>query len=344
MKQLEILPILKPVVCLFLPETSQNARIIRMSCRAEPNPIAPSSKYLSNRPFVEAPEETIVIFNMSFHDANPFTRQAIYSCTCIAHRHALLSLLPPDEYIVQHFETISRLPSPFCPLEHETSQSPPSSPSALSNDSMPSLAENSDEEDAEEYCHIHGLSWYEWNGPNVTRWFDSAEVPFRWITTTCGSRYVELGGENDQDRARGRHLRVLDFGTYRIRRAVHAIEKLQESPVDLSLHHDDATPELWHIPQTATIYRTYEQWPLNVTQKDSPSTLKPGSKSSLGPGEACLVVGDSVLQTSVFAGGALTSSLPYIATVSKERYTFDYALIDEERIIGLNVRVCHSVD
>ncbi|EPQ57661.1 hypothetical protein GLOTRDRAFT_74568 [Gloeophyllum trabeum ATCC 11539] len=57
------------------------------------------------------------------------------------------------------------------------------------------------------------VPWARW-GPRATRWFDSDDVPTRWITTTCGQRYVTTADELPS------RVTVMDFGRHAVGRAL----------------------------------------------------------------------------------------------------------------------------
>ncbi|KAI9450185.1 hypothetical protein BJY52DRAFT_1175761 [Lactarius psammicola] len=140
---------------LGLPPLVEHASIVRLACRAEPNPTGSASFSIpapSSRPFRDKAADAIVLFNLLIEDAGPHAGQFHFPetrpFTFIVHRRALIALIPPAQ----------RACAPFC-----------SAPEAA-----PTL-----------------VPWSAWGVP-ATRWFESDPASMRWITTTSGQRAVTM--------------------------------------------------------------------------------------------------------------------------------------------------------
>jgi len=150
-------PRLVSLCVLSLPSLTRRASIVRLGCRAEPNPTGsgplavPAS---SNRPFRDKAEDAIILFNVLIEDVHLHVGQFHFPetrpFTFIVHRRALLAQIP-DAY---------RAYPPFCSIPE------PLPPSAQ-------------------------IPWAAW-GPHVTRWFEGDPASMRWITTTAGQRAVTM--------------------------------------------------------------------------------------------------------------------------------------------------------
>lgn len=70
------------------------------------------------------------------------------------------------------------------------------------------------------------VPWSVW-GPNACRWLETSFSASRWITTTCGQRYVTIEEELTDDERPHCHVLVYDFNPYNVRRLV---QKYQPTP------------------------------------------------------------------------------------------------------------------
>lgn len=148
-------PRLVPLCILGLPPLSGASAIVRLACRAEPNPTGsgpPRIPAPSSRPFRDKAEDAIVLFNMLIEDSVQHMGRFQFPETCpftfIAHRSALLA----------HILPIQRACAPFR--------------------SVPGV-------------EPAGVPWPAWGVP-ATRWFESDPASIRWITTTAGQRAVTM--------------------------------------------------------------------------------------------------------------------------------------------------------
>lgn len=182
-------PRLVPLCVLGLPALTGRATIVRLACRAEPNPTGPGPLAIpapSSRPFRDKVEDAIILFNVLIEDAHldaelfhfPETRPF----TFVVHRGALLAHVPAAQ----------RACPPYCY-------------SALEPDPEPAPELELELEPAQ-------LPWAAW-GPAVTRWFESDHASIRWITTTSGQRAVTM------EEGPPTPIIVRDFNPYTVRSA-----------------------------------------------------------------------------------------------------------------------------
>jgi len=150
-------PHLVPLSVLHLPPLTRRASIVRLGCRAEPNPTGSSPLAIppaSSRPFRDKPEDAIILFNVLIEDvhlhAGQFHFPETRPFTFIVHRRALLAHIPDAH----------RGHLPFRPAPD------PAPPPA----------------------HVPWATW----GVAATRWFEGDPASMRWITTTAGQRSVTM--------------------------------------------------------------------------------------------------------------------------------------------------------
>jgi hypothetical protein len=148
-------PCLVPLCVLSLPTLTRRASIVRLGCRAEPNPTGSSPLAVpapSNRPFRDKAEDAIILFNVLIEDVHLHVGQFHFPetrpFTFIVHRRALIAQIP----------SAYRAYPPFCSIPEPLAAQVP---------------------------------WAAW-GPDVTRWFEGDPASMRWITTTAGQRAVTM--------------------------------------------------------------------------------------------------------------------------------------------------------
>jgi hypothetical protein len=151
------IPCLVPLCVLSLPPLTRRASIIRLGCRAEPNPTGPgplANPAPSDRPFRDKAEDAIILFSVLIEDVQIHPGQFHFPQTrpfsFIVHRRALLDHIP-----VAH-----RACAPFC-------STPEPAPETVQ------------------------VPWEAW-GSSATRWFEGDPASMRWITTTAGQRAVTM--------------------------------------------------------------------------------------------------------------------------------------------------------
>ena len=180
------IPRLVPLCVLNLPPLTRRASIVRLGCRAEPNPLGTSGALAmpapSGRPFRDKAEDAVILFNILIEDAQPNAGQFHFPetrpFTFIVHRRALAAHIPAEH----------RVCAPYC-----CSVAP-----------APTTAVGQE-------LGIAQVPWNAW-GVAATRWFEGDPASMRWITTTAGQRAVTM--EDDAPTP----IIVRDFNPY----AVHA--------------------------------------------------------------------------------------------------------------------------
>ena len=93
-------PRLLTLCTLGLPPLAKQASIVRLGCRAEPNPTG-SGPFLTppppSRPFRDKATDAIVLFNLLIEDSEPIMRHVfpeMHPFTFIVHRRALIAQIP----------------------------------------------------------------------------------------------------------------------------------------------------------------------------------------------------------------------------------------------------------
>lgn len=174
------IPHLVPLSVLHLPPLTRRASIIRLGCRAEPNPTGSGPLAMpppSSRPFRDKPEDAIILFNVLIEDvhlhAGQFHFPETRPFTFIVHRRALLAHIPDA-----HRE--------YLPFRPTLTPDPASSP-----------------------AHVPWTTW----GVAATRWFEGDPASMRWITTTAGQRSVTM------EEGAPTPILVRDFNPYAVRAA-----------------------------------------------------------------------------------------------------------------------------
>ncbi|CDO70843.1 hypothetical protein BN946_scf184801.g36 [Trametes cinnabarina] len=198
---------LEPSCILQLPRLGRGHSIAQVTCRSEPKMTkttrnAPAFK--STEPFHLRPEDAVVIFNVMTHDS-----QGFHEClTLIVHTAALLRIL--DE------QTDAAIPSiiPEAPLpvpqDPSTTQVDAKKKAILSpSEPIPPTPESAP--------GAPRLAWTQW-GPKVCRWLEASFGASRWITTTCGQRYVTVEEDPIDDESMHSTIVVYDFNPHNVRR------------------------------------------------------------------------------------------------------------------------------
>ena len=151
------IPCLVPLCVLNLPPLTRRTAIVRLGCRAEPNPTGLGPLAIpapSNRPFRDKAEDAIILFSVLIEDIQIHPGQFHFPDTrpfaFIVHRRALLD----------HIPAAHRASAPFC-------STPEPAPETVQ------------------------VPWEAW-GTSATRWFEGDPASMRWITTTAGQRAVTM--------------------------------------------------------------------------------------------------------------------------------------------------------
>lgn len=192
------IPLLKTTCILELPSVEEDALLLRMTCRCEPNPRGPlaSATYADPQvPFTSDPLKALMILHTHFR--LPQNTSRLY--TLIISRISILAFLNGALEFYRR-ERDSRVTD-----GHPTLGSPSSS-----SEVGPSPAQD------EEVEPVIALPWKEW-GPSTSRWFQDELPGTRWITTTCGQRLVRVRSHNGHMR-----LHVFDFNQLALKRMLHA--------------------------------------------------------------------------------------------------------------------------
>ncbi|TFK83621.1 hypothetical protein K466DRAFT_602712 [Polyporus arcularius HHB13444] len=352
---------------LELPTLRGAAIVLRMTCRCEPNPRGPPSSAThadKQIPFFSDPHASAMILHM--HIRIPPNHSRVY--TMIVQRSSLLKVFheavalrrrckaegitpQPPSYAEalpsqEHFDKMAFLKGPF------------DTQTRFRILDWESITPNMDLE------HVPlTLSWSDW-GPRVTRWFHDELASTRWITTTCGQRFVRF-----QENGR---LHVFDFNGAATRRYLNE-RKLRNEPigskpgesiVEAGDYHwprrggnlDDEGPlevvmeeseeemddELdldgWLADPDAAPQQNAEAWHTVGEQPQSADSSGSGDGSAIDPKRRVKVMlGTTVIREEEVWEESIQSSLPYIETSVRIAEEWESALIDEDIIVGLKM-------
>jgi hypothetical protein len=182
---------LRTTVTLKLPQWTPHTQLAMLACRGEPTPYSATCKPTcagQDGPwFRPLSESAIVIFNIMLEDDIALRLGHVSSVSFVVHRKALL-----DQMEVKG-------------QDHPSTPTPTHLEGTVPCPVFPSLAS------VAELGRI--VPWTEW-GPLQTRWFHTNDMSTRWITTTCGQRWVTV-----QD-GRSSSIFIRDFNPVNIKRVI----------------------------------------------------------------------------------------------------------------------------
>ncbi|KAI8978854.1 hypothetical protein BD414DRAFT_120490 [Trametes punicea] len=191
---------------LQLPSLGEGHSIAQVTCRSEPKMTKTTRNapaFRSREPFHLSPEDAVVIFNVMTHDS-----QGIHEClTLIVHTAALLRILDEQTASAMSLRYPEAPPSPF----KAPSVSQVNVVEFLMAPSHDTLPSNSPSRGPPR------LPWAQW-GPKICRWLEASFGASRWITTTCGQRYVTVEEDPIDDESSRSTIVVYDFNPHNVRR------------------------------------------------------------------------------------------------------------------------------
>ncbi|RPD65264.1 hypothetical protein L226DRAFT_531145 [Lentinus tigrinus ALCF2SS1-7] len=354
---------------LELPVLQGGAIVLRMTCRCEPNPRGPPSSAThpdTLMPFYSDPATSAMILHM--HIRIPHNSSRVY--TMIVQRSSLLKAFHEALALRRRCREEGILPQP------------PSYPDMPSQEHFAKLAYLKGPYDTQTRFRIFDwdsitpdmdleqvpltLSWQDW-GPRVTRWFQDELASTRWITTTCGQRFVRF-------RDSGR-LHVYDFNGRSIKRYLNE-RKLRDEPVGSKPGESIVKAGTYYWPRRGG--DSDEEGPLEVvmeeneeeeggemldqdgwladlnTDEESPQGAEtwhavgeqPQAAESSGSGNGYpidpkrrmkVMLGTTVIREDTVWEESIQSSMPYIETSVRIAEEWESALIDEDIIVGLKM-------
>ncbi|KAI0366639.1 hypothetical protein BV20DRAFT_951818 [Pilatotrama ljubarskyi] len=190
---------------LQLPSLGRGHSIAQVTCRSEPkmtNTTRNAPAFRSSEPFHLKPEDAVVIFNVMTHDS-----QGFHEClTLIVHTAALLRILDTQTACPIPASAAEVVPPPPLPPlipQSEASGLPAPPPAEPLADPPTSGAPR--------------IPWAQW-GPKICRWLEASFGASRWITTTCGQRYVTVEEDPMDDDSMRSTIVVYDFNPRNVRR------------------------------------------------------------------------------------------------------------------------------
>ncbi|KAH9941284.1 uncharacterized protein BXZ73DRAFT_88427 [Epithele typhae] len=195
-----------PLCILELPPLSYGALAIRATCRCEPNVRGPDSPARPPRttPFSSDPAVALMVLHVAVR--LPDASHSMF--TMFVHRSTLQHLFRAALRFNSASHGSSPTPDPPSPAfrrvqpSHTTSTDVDGPPPPPPEETLP-LA----------------LGWKQW-GPARCRWFEDDRGRTRWITTTCGQRYVRLTEDG--------RLHAFDFNQRALRRHIGERERAGE--------------------------------------------------------------------------------------------------------------------
>jgi hypothetical protein len=206
-------------------------------------------------------------------------------------------------------------------------------------------------------------------GPPICRWFAGEAFPTRWITTTAGQRCItmpDIGSEIDST-----PLILLNFNQKDVMKVLeaekserNAWDRAQRAKERLAALTSQGDPQLHQeiyevrvnleeaMLQLGLSVEEYNQRPISLddhNEGDDPGTnvLSDNDFSDLNNSspvrrkrvKAMTQLSDALDDPHHCFQNITYSGLPYTVCLSKEKYSFHGALLDEEMILGLRVSV-----
>ncbi|KAI9057481.1 hypothetical protein FKP32DRAFT_1350242 [Trametes sanguinea] len=333
---------------LQLPVLGRGHSIAQVTCRSEPKMTkttrnAPAFK--STEPFHLRPEDAVVIFNVMTHDS-----QGFHEClTLITHTAALLRILDDHPYV----STSVLLPEAPRPIPRPLpSEDSPATQNDANGQPLPPPAEPPSASFKDTPTGPPRLLWAEW-GPQICRFLEASFGASRWITTTCGQRYVTVEEDPIDDDSMHSTIVVYDFNPHNVRRLAMQHRKRRRllrgyRPSDLGGPGSD------YLPQPAV---------------GPGAGLEPGMGVGVGIGQGAHVEGSAARMdhvslipftdpmtrvigqiqcepTELMAGYAMQyrifdehvrTSLPFAQLSSYKTYGYGAVLLDRNMVIGVKL-------
>ncbi|EIN08121.1 hypothetical protein PUNSTDRAFT_126874 [Punctularia strigosozonata HHB-11173 SS5] len=367
---IEVVQEIKPILSLGLPILLPGIKLVRSSCRGEPNPGAPTST--SYPASVDAPlftspprssaspaelhpsaaQDAVIIFNLFIQDQTTEVRgpfgvlfAPMMAFAFVVHRRALCEL------VKSHCEVA------------------PSPPPAFSGGSE-SLEDTAVASSTPQYPTVPWNTW----GPTRTRWFEGEDSPGIWITTTCGQRYVNIREEREPDESACIH--VYDFNPLAVKRLIWEKKEREERErtVRKAMEDEDAEAVGGREAEPSTEYALargrfeYEMMDLEAFGSDRLdeervlADMEDGGEQNIAEepflhgarlvlpedeyhdvarsgqrtdGRARAVTEPAVLRAGNVFQRAVMSHLPYVSVESEGLYEYQSVLADEGRVLGL---------
>ncbi len=283
---------------LQLPRLGSGHSIAQVTCRSEPkvtNVTRYARAFHTRDPFHLNPENAIVIFNVMTHDAHGF-----HEClTLIVHTASLLSVLASKE------SPIPEAPAPGQPFVFGQSGLPPSD-------------------------RPRSVPWILW-GPRCCRWLETSFGASRWITTTCGQRYVTVEDDPIEDDARSSTIVVYDFNPHTVRRLAAAHRKKRRR---LRGYWDVTLPEGELAVGSGEGVATFTRLEGGVLIPFTDPKTRVIGQIQCEPTE---LMAGYAMEYRIFDEAVMTR-LPYAQLSSFETFGYGAVLLDRNMIIGVKVR------
>ena len=312
---------------LQLPKLGKGHAITQVTCRSEPKMTATRKivlPFCSTEPFHLNPENAIAIFNVMTPDSHGF-----HEClTLIVHTASLLSALSAPD--------LSNIPADPVPATAPTPRSlQPTSGEAVSwyvnhamlytdGELVRGIQELPPPSDFPRLPDsVPRIPWSQW-GPRACRWLETSFSASRWITTTCGQRYVTVEEDAMEDGSTRSTIVVFDFNPHTVRRLatlhrrrrrrMHGYFDLGEGPAPLPAAYARLEDSVL-IPFTDERTRVIGQIQCDTTE----------------------LMAGYAMEYRIFEEPVRTS-LPYAQMSSYETFAYGAVLLDRNMVIGVKVR------
>lgn len=338
-------PLLKTTCTLELPPLQHGALVLRMTCRCEPNPLGPTTSAANVdtlTPFYSDPTRAIMILHL--HVRLPLTTTRVY--TMLVHRASLLEVARDAiEARARARTNAESRPSPTTSASGQVSPSLPFvaafQPNIHAPNFNPVLApfshgdvdddDQDDDDDDEVAEEPPSVPWAEW-GPQHTRWFQDEFPGTRWITTTCGQRYVTVEEDPIEDDARSSTIVVYDFNPHTVRRLAAAHRKKRRR---LRGYWDVTLPEgELAVGSGGDGVGTFARLEGGVLIPFTDPRTRVIGQIQCEPTE---LMAGYVMEYRIF-DEAVRTCLPYAQLSSFETFGYGAVLLDRDMIIGVKVR------
>ena len=207
--------------------------------------------------------------------------------------------------------------------------------------------------------------WAAW-GPRACRWLETSFGASRWITTTCGQRYVTVEEDAAEDESARATIVVFDFNPHTIRRLAtrHRKQRRRHRRLGLSagppqpeapvkdeeaqtaqglepLPHYEPQAALWAAFENEDIVRALAQAAAEATEPLIPFTDP--ETHVIGQIQCEPTVLTSIPADYKIFEETVRTALPYVQLSSYETYGYGAVLLDRNVIIGVKVRLRPSL-
>ncbi|TFK90767.1 hypothetical protein K466DRAFT_583439 [Polyporus arcularius HHB13444] len=308
--------VLETSCILQLPRLGEGHSITQVTCRSEPKLTASkktAAPFRSAEPFQPNPENAIAIFNVMTHDTHGF-----HEClTLIVHTAALLATLTSTVPVLAD-PPKARQPTPRTDAVEGALMWYLGDPSRHHGQQIPGFPEPPPPpEPSSNPGSVRCLPWSQW-GPRSCRWLETSFSASRWITTTCGQRYVTVEEDAMEDGSTRSTIVAFDFNPHTVRRLAAMHRKRRRRMRGFETHTIPAAftrlEDAVLIPFTDERTRVIGQIQCDTTE----------------------LMAGYAMEYRIFEEPVRTS-LPYAQMSSYETFAYGAVLLDNNMVIGIKL-------